>query len=326
VSSGRVLVAGASGYIGRHVVRELQRRGIPSVALVRPGSRFERDGDAELSGVEIRYGHVTDPVSVTGDGFRGERFAGVISCIASRTGASEDAWQVDCRANEHLLAAAEALDAGVFVLLSAICVQRPRLAFQHAKLAFERRLMASSVNWSIVRPTAFYKSVAGQLARVLAGKRFLMLGAGDGPACKPISEADLAAFLTDCLEDESLQGRILPVGGPDEALTVRERAELIFDIAGRQPRYLRVPLTVLDAAIASFDLASRLRPRLADKAEFARIARYYATESMLLFDVNAGAYDAEATPSYGTRRLSDFYRNAIRHGMTGQELGDHALF
>jgi divinyl chlorophyllide a 8-vinyl-reductase len=85
-------------------------------------------------------------------------------------------------------------------------------------------------------------------------------------------------------------------------------------------------LTVLDAAIASFDLASRLRPRLADKAEFARIARYYATESMLLFDVNAGAYDAEATPSYGTRRLSDFYRNAIRHGMTGQELGDHALF
>ena len=40
------------------------------------------------------------------------------------------------------------------VLLSAICVQKPVLAFQQAKLAFERQLIDSGLTYAIVRPTA----------------------------------------------------------------------------------------------------------------------------------------------------------------------------
>jgi hypothetical protein len=52
------------------------------------------------------------------------------------------------------------------VLLSAICVQKPTLEFQRAKLAFEAKLQeAGDITYSIVRPTAFFKSLAGQVGR-----------------------------------------------------------------------------------------------------------------------------------------------------------------
>ena len=54
--------------------------------------------------------------------------------------------------------------AGQFVLLSAICVQKPTLTFQAAKLKFEEALQASGLTYSIVRPTAFFKSLGGQVA------------------------------------------------------------------------------------------------------------------------------------------------------------------
>ena len=58
-------------------------------------------------------------------------------------------------------------------------MQKPLLGFQQAKLAFEAELQASALTWSIVRPTAFFKSLSGQIARVQAGKPFLLFGNGD---------------------------------------------------------------------------------------------------------------------------------------------------
>jgi divinyl chlorophyllide a 8-vinyl-reductase len=68
------------------------------------------------------------------------------------------------------------LDFGRFVLLSAICAQKPLLAFQHAKLAFEAALIDSGLTYSIVRPTAFSKSLSGQVERVKRGRPFLVFG------------------------------------------------------------------------------------------------------------------------------------------------------
>jgi divinyl chlorophyllide a 8-vinyl-reductase len=66
---------------------------------------------------------------------------------------------------------------------------------------------------------------------------------------------------------------------------------------------------------------------LQDSAEFGRIGRYYATESMLVYDADSGRYLADATPSYGRESLEDFFRRAVKEGgLKGQELGDAAVF
>lgn len=267
----------------------------------------EGESLAELGGAEVRVGDVTDAGSIKRDGLRGERFDTIVSCLASRTGSPRDAWAIDHRANLNLLEAARAGGIVQFVLLSAICLQKPKLAFQHAKIAFEQALIASGLAYTIVRPTAFFKSLSGQVERVRRGKPWLLFGDGRLTACKPISDADLAAYLAACVEDPALQGRVLPIGGPGPAITPREQAEALFALLGEEPRFRQVPVRLMDAIVGVLGALGRVAPALRDKAEYARIGRYYATESMLVWDEEAGRYDAGATPETGSETLGDHY-------------------
>jgi len=320
-------VLGATGTIGRVTLAALLQRGHEVVALVRERSAGNLSADeAGLSGLtEVRRVDLSDPVSLARDGFAGERFDAVVSCMASRTGAPRDAWAVDHHA--HLLALEAAQRAGVahFVLLSAICVQKPVLAFQHAKLAFETALIQSGLRYSIVRPTAFFKSLSGQIERVRKGRPFLLFGDGTQTACKPIGDRDLAGYIADCLIDESRWNRILPIGGPGEAITPRQQGEALFAMLGRPAKFRSVPVALLDVIAAGLGVAGRVVPSLADKAELARIGRYYATESMLVLDPQTALYDSDATPSTGTETLFDYYRSVL-HGTATPERGDHAVF
>ena len=326
----RVLVLGATGAIGRATARALVERGHEVVCFVRPragvgGALTREDSAKRLEGATLRFGDVTDPASLLRDGFCGERIDALVSCLASRTGAPKDAWAIDYQAHVDALAVAQKAGVRHMVLLSAICVQKPRLAFQQAKLAFEKVLMASGVAYSIVRPTAFFKSLSGQVDRVKGGKPFLVFGDGTLTACKPISDGDLGAFLAECLDDESRMNRVLPIGGPGNAITPREQGERLFALLGREPRFSHVPLALLDAIIIALGALGRVIPALAEKAELARIGRYYATESMLVWDSAAGRYDAARTPSTGTETLFDFYARLIK-GEATIERGDHAVF
>ena len=311
---------GATGTIGRATVRELVARGHDVVCILRP-----RSTDVEIPGAAVRVADPGDPEALARDGIRDERFDAVVSCMASRTGAPTDAWAVDYRAQVNALGAAQAAGATHFVLLSAICVQKPLLAFQHAKLAFERDLMASGLAYSIVRPTAFFKSLSGQVGRVTGGKSFLVFGDGRQTACKPISDRDLAHFLADCLDEPGRRNRILPVGGPGPAITPREQGEKLFALAGRTPRFTRVPVALLDAIIWTLSALGTVIPALKDKAELARIGRYYATESMLVLDPQIGRYDADATPETGDDTLFDFYAELVA-GTASVNRGDHKVF
>jgi divinyl chlorophyllide a 8-vinyl-reductase len=320
----RICLLGATGSIGRATARALVERGHEVVCFVRP--RPGRGAStAVLKGATVRFVEVTDAASLARDGFRGERFDVVVSCMASRTGAPKDAWAIDHMAHVDVLDAAK--DAGVahFVLLSAICVQKPVLAFQRAKLAFETALTGSGLRYSIVRPTAFFKSLSGQIERVRGGKPFLIFGDGMLTACKPISDGDLARYIGDCLDDETRWNRILPIGGPGEAITPRQQGEALFALLGRPPRFQSVPVAMLDVIIGVLGAAGRIAPKLAEKAELARIGRYYATQSMLVLDPATGRYDAAATPSTGIETLIDFYRSVLAGDAT-VERGDHAVF
>jgi divinyl chlorophyllide a 8-vinyl-reductase len=313
----RVALLGSTGTIGNATARALAARGHVVVCLSRKPVSIPRG--------ESRVVDVADPSSIASGGFRGEIFDAVISCMASRTGAPADAWAVDYQAHLNALSAAQAAGVTHFVLLSAICVQRPLLEFQRAKLAFEATLAQSGVRYSIVRPTAYFKSLAGQFARVRQGRPFLVFGDGALTACKPISDADLADYLVDCLADESRWNRISPIGGPGPALTPRAQGELLFAAVKMKPRFRSVPVGVLDAVIAGLDLAGRVAPALRAKAELARIGRYYATQSMLVFNGASGRYDADATPETGRDTLGGFY-TSLAAGGAPPDRGDHAVF
>jgi divinyl chlorophyllide a 8-vinyl-reductase len=298
----RVLLLGATGTIGRATAAALIAAGHEVVAVVRPGASGPAGG-ARLEADVTQAGALAAAIGAA-------RFDAVISCLASRTGAPRDAWAIDHRANSLALAAAIAADIPRFVLLSAICVQKPLLEFQRAKLAFEAELQAEAIKWSIVRPTAFFKSLSGQVARVQAGRPFLVFGDGR---------------LTACLTDPALENRILPIGGPGPAITPLDQAQLLERLTDQPVRLKRVPVALMDGIIAVLSALDRLSPKLAEKANLARIGRYYATESMLVLNPATGQYEADATPEFGADRLADHYA-AMLNGTAHDDRGAHKLF
>lgn len=303
-----VVLLGATGTIGRATHAALQAGGHRVTSLSR------------ASGVDF-----TDPASLRRSFAAAGAVDAVVSCMASRTGAPADAWAVDHAAHLAVLDASLAAGVGQFVLLSAICVQKPLLEFQRAKLAFEAVLQAAPLRWSIVRPTAFFKSLSGQIGRVQAGKPFLIFGDGEATACKPISDRDLGQYLAECLTHPDRWNRILPIGGPGPAISARAQGQMLFDLLGKPARFRSVPVGLMDAIIAGLSIAGAVSAKARAKAEFARIGRYYATESMLVWDADAQRYDPQATPEYGRDTLREHYARVLS-GKVAVDLGDHAVF
>ncbi|MEE4203168.1 MAG: NAD(P)H-binding protein [Halieaceae bacterium] len=329
----RVFVLGATGTIGRAAVTALADAGHDVTVFVRPSREQDKQDKRELlatdfglpGDVSVRMGDPLDPTSLTQQGFAGESFDVLLSCMASRNGTPQDAWAVDHAAHISALDAAQRAGVQHMILLSALCVQKPRLEFQLAKLAFEQHLMAADIKYSIVRPTAFFKSLSGQFERVRNGKPYLMFGNGALTACKPISDRDLGRFLANCIWNPERWNKILPIGGPGPALTPREQGELLFRALGMKPRFKRVPLSFLRFVISVLSAVGTLSPRARDKAELARIGYYYASESMLVWDEQHQRYDADATPEFGEDTLFDHYQ-ALANGRAKVDLGEHAVF
>ena len=311
-----VLLLGGTGTIGRATARALRAKGHRVSALIRPAANADL-----LPGCTVIRGDLS-PYTLT-HAMTG--IDAVVSCLASRTGAPKDAWAVDHAANSAALKAATTAGVRHFTLLSAICVQKPLLEFQRAKLAFEAELQAGPLNWTIVRPTAFFKSLSGQVPRVAQGKPFLVFADGRLTACKPISDADLGRFLALTLTDPAMRNRILPIGGPGPAITPLDQAAMLERLTGQPVRIKRVPVALMHGIVGLLSALGTLSPRLKAKAQLARIGRYYATQSMLLWNPATQAYDADATPEFGTDRLEDHYAAMLR-GEVADDRGAHAIF
>jgi divinyl chlorophyllide a 8-vinyl-reductase len=319
----RVLLFGATGTIGQATCKALLHAGHEVFCFVRQPSQTQTH--ELLAGAQLRFGDVQSIESVKNLGLQGENFDAIVSCMASRTGAPKDAWAIDYKAHSQLLQIAKEAGIAQFVLLSAICVQKPLLAFQQAKLAFEKELRESGLNYSIVRPTAFFKSLSGQIKRLQQNKPFLLFANGQLTACKPISDHDLGMFIAQCLSDPAKHNRILPIGGPGDAITPLQQGEYLFKAMGKPPKYKQVPVALLDVIIQVLKVLGWFIPSLAAKAELARIGRYYATESMLVWDAQTQQYDAHITPSFGTQTLFAHYDQLLA-GQANVQLGEHSVF
>ena len=254
----KVTIVGASGYIGKAVVRECVRRGYATTAVTRPQSSLTFDGATTARAESENLADITQC-------FKDAQTQVVICCLASRSGTEADSLKVDYEASVNCLKAAQACGARHFVLLSAFCVAKPDLGFQVAKLKTEAALKNQNhVTWTSVRPTAFFKSLSGQVEIVRGGGPFVYfdLGGGRSATCNPISEADLAMAIVDCVADPARSSAggepIWNVGGPDAGVSMKSQGELIADAIAavdggerKEPWLLPVPIGVFDGIVGA---------------------------------------------------------------------------
>lgn len=118
----RVVVVGASGYIGRCVVADAARRGYRTTAVVRnvPDRPLPQ---LAMDGVCVVQADVCDQASLERGPFAPGAADVVICCLASRQGTARDAEAIDYEATMNCVRAALTSGCRHFVLLSAICVR-----------------------------------------------------------------------------------------------------------------------------------------------------------------------------------------------------------
>jgi len=283
----RVAIVGATGYIGKFVVQESIRRGYDTVAVMRESAKnsLSEKSLEFYNGATIIAADVTDPESLSRNVFKTDgtdKVDVVISCLASRSGTKSDSFLIDYQSTLNCLEAARKAKADQFILLSAFCVRKPLLQFQKAKLLFEDALTkAGDIKYSIVRPTAFFKSVSGQLEIIQQGAPFVMFGDGEICKCNPIAESDLATYMINCIEEQDKWNKILDIGGPDEGMSMKQQGDMLFDILQKKPWFVAAPIGLFDFIIGTLDFFGQWSDQMADAAELARIGKYYAVEDML---------------------------------------------
>ena len=296
----KIFVAGSTGYIGKNVVKYALDNGFDVVTAKRHSDNKPGQLNKKLKVIKIS----NDDNNWIADL---EKVDVIISCLASRTGEPKDAHLVDYKLNCLLLEKAKALKCSQFILLSAICVQKPRLAFQFEKLAFEEELKKSGLNFSIVRPTAYFKSLSGQIENIKKGKPYVYFGDGQVTQCNPISEKDLSLYILSCIKDKTKWRKILPIGGPKQSITPKDIGKILFEIFEVSPKYKSFPTKLLDAIRLLLLIISPFSNWAKNKSELIKIAKYYATESMLIWDEKKECYDANMTPSTGKDTLRDYF-------------------
>ncbi len=296
----KIFVAGSTGYIGKNVVKYALDNGFDVVTAKRHSDNKPGQLNKKLKVIKISNNDNNWIADL-------EKVDVIISCLASRTGEPEDAHLVDYKLNCLLLEKAKALKCSQFILLSAICVQKPRLAFQFEKLAFEEELKKSGLNFSIVRPTAYFKSLSGQIENIKKGKPYVYFGDGQITQCNPISEKDLSLYILSCIKDKTKWRKILPIGGPKQSITPKDIGKILFEIFEVSPKYKSFPTKLLDAIRLLLLIISPFSNWAKNKSELIKIAKYYATESMLIWDEKKECYDANMTPSTGKDTLRDYF-------------------
>ncbi len=316
----KVLVAGATGYIGKAVVAELLDRDYIVFAIVRKENQLEYSDQSNLNVISLEIGKNSDWTKQL------PKVDIIISCLASRSGCEHDTNFVDYSLNSDLLYFALKIKLQHFILLSAICIQKPKLAFQRAKLRFNSKLMSSGLRYSIVLPTAFFKSLSGQVNRIKNGKSFLVFGTGKRTSSLPISEIDLAKYIVNCIGSEESWNKSLPVGGPGPAVTPIDQAEMLFKIFDKPKKIKHISPRFFDFALVLLFPVSFFSQKIKDKVELLKIGKYYAEESMLYYDAEANAYDASKTPQFGEKLLYEYYCSLRDEPEKIPDMGSQKLF
>jgi NADH dehydrogenase len=239
-----ILLTGATGYVGRHVLERLQARGTPVRCLVLPGDPAAPSGP----GVEVVRADLLDGPALVPLG--GGVSTVVHAAALMLPNPADRIHAVNVEGTRHLLAAARGWGVSRFVYLSAVsAVYAEKNSYGRSKAEAERLVIDSGLDYTILRPTMVYGPDGGlhfaQLVRLLRRIPLVtpILGSG-GARLQPVWIGDVVDAIERVLESPRAARRTYNVSG---ATVVRfdELCRNICSEAGLRRIQFRIPLGLL---------------------------------------------------------------------------------
>ena len=277
----RVLIAGATGSVGRQAVAALKARNHRVTALSRRANELAGIADRVIpfdatSGIPELAGH--DVV-----------LSALGAPVASRHRDRSAFHNIDYKANLNLLTACKRAGIGRFVYVAAhVEPGYADTAYIRAHEEFVQALRAAApvISSTVVRPTGIFSAFDDLIA--MARRGALPVIGGGMARTNPIHQADVAEVCANRIAEGPAE---ISIGGPD-TLTRRDIADLVFAAIDRKPRLIPVSPGMFAFAAKA---AGLFQPRLGELLDF--VARVSVTDSI--------------APAIGRRRLEDYLRNLV---------------
>lgn len=278
----RVLVAGASGNLGREVTKTLTGRGIKVRALSRRPQNTP--DDVEPAQADVVSGEGLDAATKDVDVV----FSAVGASIAFKAPRSGTYRAVDLKGNTNLLEAARQNEVRRFVYISVFgAANHPELEYLDVHEEVAKKLLDDkNIEASVLEPTGFFSALEMLLPIAEKGTAALI---GDGSAkSNPIDDEELAHACVEEIFGTTPKNR-RPIGGP-EILTRKEMFEAAFAAVDKPPKFVKMPAWPISVATA---VIKPFAPRLS---------------ALLAFYRTVAQEDAVA-PAYGEKTLAQHLKS-----------------
>ena len=231
MNSKKILLAGATGYLGSYIAQVLQEKSWNTTIIARNTSKLEEKG---IAAQKVIKADLTNPDDLTGC-FEGiEIVISTVGITRQKDGLSY--MDVDYQVNKNLLEEAQKAGVSKFIYISALNGDKLRhVKICEAKERFVDELKASGMDYCIVRPNGFFSDMGDFFAMAKSGRAYLF---GDGEVkTNPIHGRDLAEFCVQMIDSQEKEPEI---GGP-EILSQNEIAELAFEVQGKPVKITHIP-------------------------------------------------------------------------------------
>lgn len=260
----RVFVTGATGFVGRNVLRELHTASHSSLVLARKSATTAQLETFQRIGAEVRRGDILDSASLAPAMAGADaviHLVGIISEIGENTFES-----VHTRGTQNVLQAMRQSGISRLVHMSALGTRPGAVSRYHqTKWAAEEAVRASGIRYTIFRPSLIFgpeDQFVNVFARMIRLSPVVPVMGNPTSRFQPVAvEAVAAAFVRALTASNSL-GREFDLCGP-EAMTLSEIVGTIAQVLGRKRLKLRVPNPVATLQAA---LLEKLYPTLLRKA------------------------------------------------------------
>ena len=242
----RVLLAGATGYLGGYIARELLKRTYSVRALVRNPGKLKQDN---IETTEVLQAEITQPGSIKDCCKNIDVVISTVGITKQKDGLTY--MDVDYQANMNLLQEAKKSRVKKFIYISVLNGENFRnLKICEAKELFVDQLIKSGLDYCIIRPNGFFSDMTEFFAMAKKGRVYLF---GDGELkMNPIHGKDLAVVCVDAIDRSDKE---IKVGGP-ETLTHNEIAAKAFETLGVTPKITHIPNSVRVAVLKMVRLFS----------------------------------------------------------------------
>ena len=239
----QVLVTGATGFLGRHVVPELKTHRHQVRCLVHtPG----RERVFAPRSVDIHYGSVLDPDALAAAFYDVEAVVHLVSIIRRRKNPTFD--QVNRQGVANVVAAAISSGVKHFVLVSALGATEDRShPYLYSKWQGEQELVNSGLPYTIIRPSIMFGTGDEFLNNVASLVRVCPLvpvvGSGRN-RLQPIAVEDMARCIALAVDREDLKNKTIEVGGPEQ-VSYNEIVAIVAQALGKRRVRFHVPFWLM---------------------------------------------------------------------------------